>query len=221
MTGEAPHSVFLVAAARPNFMKVAPLYGALKTSRSVQTWLVHTGQHYDESLSDVFFRDLGLPRPHITLDVGSGTHGAQTARVLERFEAELSRVQPALVIVVGDVNSTLGCALAASKMVYPCTRRPLLAHVEAGLRSFDRSMPEEVNRVLTDAISDYLFITEESARANLLREGIPEERIFFAGNVMIDTLLQQATRARREAAWTSFDLPPRGYALMTIHRPSN
>jgi UDP-N-acetylglucosamine 2-epimerase (non-hydrolysing) len=215
------HSVFLVAAARPNFMKVAPLYAALNANKSVHTWLVHTGQHYDPSLSDVFFRDLGLPQPHISLDVGSGRHGAQTARVLERFEAEITKIQPALVIVVGDVNSTLGCALAAAKMVYAGGGRPLLAHVEAGLRSFDRSMPEEVNRVLTDAISDYLFITEESARENLLREGIPPERIFFVGNVMIDTLLQQAARARREAVWKSFEVPPRGYALVTIHRPSN
>jgi UDP-N-acetylglucosamine 2-epimerase (non-hydrolysing) len=213
--------VFLVAGARPNFMKVAPIHAALAASGRFDVSLVHTGQHYDARLSDVFFRDLGIPSPDVTLDVGSAPHGAQTARVLERFEQLLVKEQPDLVIVVGDVNSTLACALAAVKTQYPNGRRPLVAHVEAGLRSYDRSMPEEVNRVLTDQISDLLFTTEESAAENLAREGIPEDRVFFVGNVMIDTLLAQAARARELAAWTRFGVAPREYAVLTLHRPSN
>jgi UDP-N-acetylglucosamine 2-epimerase (non-hydrolysing) len=172
-------------------------------------------------LSDVFLNDLGLPRPHISLDVGSGDHGMQTARVLERFECALKDGQPDLVIVVGDVNSTLACAIAAAKVTYPDGRRPQIAHVEAGLRSFDRTMPEEINRVLTDAISDFLFITEEEALRNLLREGIPPDRVYFVGNVMIDTLRQQSARAVRMSFWRTMGLKSREYALLTIHRPSN
>ncbi|MGH7858823.1 MAG: non-hydrolyzing UDP-N-acetylglucosamine 2-epimerase [Candidatus Binatia bacterium] len=214
-------SVCLVAGARPNFMKVAPVYRALAATPGLEPMLVHTGQHYDEGLSEVFFRDLAIPEPEIHLGVGSGSHGAQTARILERFENVLAEREPGVVVVVGDVNSTLACSLAASKTVYRSGKRPKIAHVEAGLRSFDRTMPEEVNRVLTDAISDFLFVTEESAVVNLRREGIPEERVFFVGNVMIDTLLAHAERAVGLRAWEHFDVEPEGYALLTLHRPRN
>jgi UDP-N-acetylglucosamine 2-epimerase (non-hydrolysing) len=214
-------SVYLIAGARPNFMKLAPVYKALAANENYSVTIVHTGQHYDEGLSDVFFRDLDLPRPDIALEVGSRSHGAQTARILERFEQALVEGEPDLVIVVGDVNSTIACTLAAAKTVYPSDRRPRVAHVEAGLRSFDRTMPEEINRILTDAISDFLFTTEESANINLAREGIPEDRVFFVGNVMIDTLLQQAHRAATLRAWEVLGLNNQGYAVLTLHRPSN
>lgn len=214
-------SIFLVAGARPNFMKVAPLYQALSSRPHFHVTLVHTGQHYDPELSDVFFRDLDLPTPQIALGVKAGTHGAQTGRVLERFEQELLTHQPDLVMVVGDVNSTVACALAAVKLQYPDGRRPQVAHVEAGLRSFDRTMPEEINRLVTDAMSDYLFTTEPSAASNLRREGVPDDRIFFAGNVMIDTLRAQSSRARALRAWDAFGLTAGSYAVVTVHRPSN
>ncbi len=217
----AAASVFLVAGARPNFVKVAPVYRALETSAAFDVTLVHTGQHYDERLSDSFFRDLDMPRPGVHLEVGSGSHGQQTARVLERFEEQLQRRQPDLVIVVGDVNSTIACSLATAKTVYPDGRRPKVAHVEAGLRSFDRTMPEEINRLLTDSISDYLFITEPSAEDNLRREGVPDEKIFFVGNVMIDTLLDQVERAAALEAWADLGLDERRYGVVTLHRPSN
>jgi UDP-N-acetylglucosamine 2-epimerase (non-hydrolysing) len=174
-------TVFLVAGARPNFMKIAPLYKRLSAVPDIDAQVVHTGQHYDEAMSDVFFRQLGLPSPHLSLTVGSAPHGAQTGRVLERFESALLELRPAAVVVVGDVNSTLACALATAKVKFPDGSRPLLAHVEAGLRSGDRSMPEEVNRVLTDAISDLLFTTEESATANLLREMCPRRGSISSG----------------------------------------
>jgi UDP-N-acetylglucosamine 2-epimerase (non-hydrolysing) len=212
---------FVVAGARPNFMKVAPLYRALLGTDRFAPMLVHTGQHYDPELSDVFFTDLGLPRPDINLDVGSGSHGEQAARILERFEAALARERPGLVIVVGDVNSTVACALATAKMKYSRGLRPRLAHVEAGLRSFDRTMPEEVNRVVTDAVSDFLFTTEESANVNLQREGIEKRSVFFVGNVLIDTLLQQAERAVELKSWEAFGVRAGEYAVLTLHRPAN
>jgi UDP-N-acetylglucosamine 2-epimerase (non-hydrolysing) len=214
-------SVFLVGGARPNFMKVAPLYHALRKSGQFAITLVHTGQHYDDQLAGSFFRDLNLPDPDVSLNVGSGTHGAQTARVLERFEQELMRLQPDLVVVVGDVNSTIACALAVVKTVYPDGRRPKVAHVEAGLRSFDRTMPEEINRILCDAISDFLFVTEESGVRHLEREGVDPSRVFLVGNVMIDTLRQQAPAAEALAIWRRMDLSERRYAVATLHRPSN
>lgn len=217
----SPVSIFLVAGARPNFMKVAPVYKALAASEKFSVILVHTGQHYDEGLSDVFFRDLDLPRPDIILAVGSGSHGVQTARILEPFEKAVVEGEPDLVVVVGDVNSTIACALAAAKIVYSSGRRPKVAHVEAGLRSFDRTMPEEINRVLTDAISDFLFTTEESANVNLTREGIPEHRIFFVGNVIIDTLMEHAHRAAALRAWEALGLKDQSYSVLTLHRPSN
>ena len=214
-------SVFLVGGARPNFMKVAPLYHAFQESGLFDVTLIHTGQHYDDRLAGSFFRDLGLPDPDVTLNVGSGSHAAQTARVLERFEQELCRLEPDLVVVVGDVNSTIACALAAVKVVYPDARRPKVAHVEAGLRSFDRTMPEEINRILCDAITEFLFVTEESGVVNLEAEGVDSSRIFLVGNVMIDTLRQQSAAARALATWTRFGLGERGYGLATLHRPSN
>jgi UDP-N-acetylglucosamine 2-epimerase (non-hydrolysing) len=213
--------IFLVGGARPNWMKLSALYHALKTSPHFVVSLVHTGQHYDDRMAGSFFRDLGLPAPDIALAVGSGSHGAQTARILERFEEQLTAHEPDLVLVVGDVNSTIACALATAKMVYSDGRRPKVIHVEAGLRSGDRTMPEEVNRVLTDAISDYLFVTEQSGVDNLLREGCVPESIFLVGNVMIDTLLSQAAEARQRAAWRSFGVVPQGYAVATLHRPAN
>ncbi|MEP6919121.1 MAG: UDP-N-acetylglucosamine 2-epimerase (non-hydrolyzing) [Acidobacteriota bacterium] len=213
--------MFLVGGARPNWMKLAPLYRAFTKSSCFAVSLVHTGQHYDDKMAGSFFRELGLPDPDIALSVGAGSHGAQTARILEKFEAQLIKHEPDLVVVVGDVNSTIACALATAKMVYPDGRRPKVAHVEAGLRSGDRTMPEEVNRVLTDAISDYLFVTEQSGVVNLQREGRPADIIFLVGNVMIDTLLSQADQARERAAWTNFGVDPQNYAIATLHRPAN
>ena len=217
----SPTSVFLVGGARPNFMKVAPLYHAFRKSPAFSVTLVHTGQHYDDRLAGSFFRDLGLPEPEIALNVGSGSHGAQTARVLERFEQELVKHQPDLVVVVGDVNSTIACALATVKMVYPDGRRPRVAHVEAGLRSFDREMPEEINRILCDAISNFLFVTEEAGIRHLAAEGVDPARVFLVGNVMIDTLRQQSAAAEALATWATLGLEERGYGVATLHRPSN
>jgi len=214
-------SVFLVGGARPNFMKVAPLYHAFRRSELFAVTLVHTGQHYDDRLAGSFFRDLSLPDPDISLNVGSGTHATQTARILERFEEELYRHTPDLVVVVGDVNSTIACALATAKAVYPDGRRPKVAHVEAGLRSFDWTMPEEINRILCDRISDFLFVTEESGVRNLQAEGVDPSLIFLVGNVMIDTLRKQAAVAASAAAWARFGLSEQRYALATLHRPSN
>ena len=213
--------VSLVGGARPNFMKLAPLYDALRRSECFAVRLVHTGQHYDEPMSGTFFRELGLPDPHATLAVGSGTHAAQTARVLERFEADLRASRPDLLVVVGDVNSTLACALAAAKTCYDDGRRPRIAHVEAGLRSFDRTMPEEINRVLTDAIADYLFVTEPAGVDNLLHEGCTADRVFLVGNLMIDTLLACADDASAARPWLALGLQPQGYAVATLHRPAN
>ena len=214
-------SVFLVVGARPNFMKIAPLYKRLNAVPGIDAQIVHTGQHYDDAMSEVFFRQLGLPQPQISLTVGSAPHGAQTGRVLERFESALIEHRPSAVVVVGDVNSTLACALATAKLQYSDGSRPLLAHVEAGLRSGDRSMPEEVNRVLTDAISDMLFTTEEGAATNLLRENVPAARIHFVGNVMIDCLIDAWPHIENRRAWADLGLAPHTYGLVTLHRPSN
>ena len=211
-----PH-ILIAVGARPNFMKAAPLIRALRKTRRAKVTLVHTGQHYDPDLSAVFFRDLKLPPPRINLRAGSGSHSAQTAAILQRFEPVLEKLRPDAVVVVGDVNSTLACALAAWKMPY----RPWVVHVEAGLRSFDRSMPEEANRKLTDHLADLLFAPSPDAVANLRREGIPARRIFFAGNVMIDSLRAVQGRARSSRALQRLGLRPRQYALVTLHRPSN
>ena len=206
--------VLCVVGARPNFMKMAPILGAFARHRPrIPSLLVHTGQHYDQFMSDQLFRDLGLQLPDLNLEVGSGSHAVQTAEVMKRFEPVLDQHHPSCVLVVGDVNSTLACSLVAAKKGFP------VVHVEAGLRSFDRRMPEEVNRVLTDQIADRLYTTERSALANLLREGVPAERVMFAGNVMIDSLLAHAHLARRVD--TEFAAEARGYAVATLHRPSN
>ena len=221
-------SVALVAGARPNFMKLAPIVHALQARKGVagasgidlRFSIVHTGQHYDANMSDVFFRELGIPDPDRHLDVGSGTHAEQTARIMVAFEKYLQEDRPDLVVVVGDVNSTVACSLTAKKLGIR------VAHVEAGLRSFDTGMPEEINRKVTDSISDLLFVTEESGVRNLRAEGISEEKVFFVGNVMIDTLL-------RNVAWVdSKDFHPsepvrlfcnsgQRYGVLTLHRPSN
>jgi UDP-N-acetylglucosamine 2-epimerase (non-hydrolysing) len=204
-----------VAGARPNFMKIAPLMHEMRKHPEIQPVLVHTGQHYDEKMSKLFFDDLQIPKPDINLEVGSASHSVQTAKIMIAFEEVLLQEKPDLVLVVGDVNSTIGCALPAVKLLIP------VAHVEAGLRSFDREMPEEINRVLTDAISAYLFITEPSGEENLLREGILKEKIFFVGNVMIDTLLANKAKADASPILHTLGLSPQGFALLTLHRPSN
>lgn len=204
-----------VVGARPNFMKIAPILGACAARPGIRSTLVHTGQHYDESMSDSFFEQLRIGRPDVNLGVGSASHAQQTAAVLQRFEPVLLETRPDLVLVVGDVNSTLACSLAAVKMGIP------VAHVEAGLRSFDRTMPEEINRVMTDAIAELLFVTEQSAVANLEREGIDPARIHFVGNVMIDSLLAHRDAAARSDVVERLGLKPSGYAVLTLHRPSN
>lgn len=204
-----------VVGARPNFMKIAPLLDEMRRRPGLEPLLVHTGQHYDARMSDRFLEQLGIPEPDLHLGVGSGSHAVQTAQVMTAFESAVAELEPDLVLVVGDVNSTLAASLVAAKAGIP------LAHVEAGLRSFDRSMPEEINRLVTDVLADHLFVTERSGVENLRREGIPEDRIHFVGNVMIDTLLRNRTRA------DALDMPGRvgvragEYALVTLHRPSN
>lgn len=205
-----------VVGARPNFMKVAPLVAALSPWRdTVEQVLVHTGQHYDYQMSRVFFEDLEMPDPVEHLDAGSGTHAEQTARVMLAFEPVLLQRQPDWVVVVGDVNSTLACALVCSKL------NVRLAHVEAGLRSGDRSMPEEINRLLTDQIADLLFTPSPDADANLLREGVDPAKIHFVGNVMIDTLMKMLPKARLRQVVDNLGLQRREYTLVTLHRPSN
>lgn len=215
--------VICIVGARPNFMKMAPILRAMADNvPRIPTLLVHTGQHYDNDMSGKLFEDLCLPRPDINLEVGSGSHAVQTAEVMRRFEPVLDRYCPSSVLVVGDVNSTLACTLVAVKKGIPSV------HVEAGLRSFDRAMPEEINRILTDQVADRLYTTERNAEKNLLREGIPAERICFAGNVMIDSLLFHRDRAHSArdvltAAGKDPDLigHPAGYGVVTMHRPSN
>jgi len=202
--------VLNVVGARPNFMKIAPIVEAMKKAPELETILVHTGQHYSEGMSDVFFRDLEIPVPDVHLGVGSGSHAEQTARIMVEFEKVCLEHKPDLVLVVGDVNSTMACTIVAAKLLVP------VAHVEAGLRSFDRAMPEEINRVVTDALASMLFTTSRDADENLKREGVDESKIFFVGNVMIDTLLKH----RRKASAIRVDKPAQ-YALVTLHRPSN
>jgi UDP-N-acetylglucosamine 2-epimerase (non-hydrolysing) len=206
--------ILSVVGARPNFMKVGPLHRAFARRDGVRSRIVHTGQHYDERMSDVFFRQLGLPEPDVTLGVGSGTHAEQTGRVMMAFEAVVQEEEPDLVVVVGDVNSTLAAALVAAKLHVP------VAHVEAGLRSGDRRMPEEINRLATDAIADHLFVTEQSGLDHLRREGVSDERVHFVGNVMIDSLVHFRENAST-AVLDELGLEPKGYALVTMHRPRN
>ena len=211
-----PYKILCIAGARPNFMKIAPLMDALRRfPEEFAPTIVHTGQHYDDKLSKVFFDELGIPRPEVNLNVGSGTHAQQTAAVMAAFEPVLVERGADMVLVVGDVNSTIACALVACKLGIP------VAHVEAGLRSFDRSMPEEINRILTDQISDLLFTTEAAAEEHLRREGIDTAKVHFVGNVMIDTLLAHRERARALNVPATLGLQPHGYGLITLHRPSN
>ncbi|HET6142766.1 MAG TPA: UDP-N-acetylglucosamine 2-epimerase (non-hydrolyzing) [Candidatus Acidoferrales bacterium] len=236
--------IMIVVGARPNFMKAAPMIAAMREhnrkrsassaqqqmeTEEIQTILVHTGQHYDEAMSGSFFVDLGLPKPDVHLGIGSGSHAAQTAEIMRRFEGVLLEHKPDALIVVGDVNSTLACAMVAAKISYDgIGTRPLIVHVEAGLRSFDRQMPEEINRIITDHLSDLLFVTEESGVTNLCREGVRQNRIYFVGNTMIDSLLASQEKASQSSILEEFGLTSgnakageRPYALLTLHRPSN
>lgn len=213
--------VFLIAGARPNFMKIAPIYRASRKFPGVECKIVHTGQHYDQEMSQTFFDELEIPAPAYHLEAGSGTHAVQTAKIMVAFEEVCEKERPDLVMVVGDVNSTLACSVVAKK------EQIKVAHVEAGLRSFDLAMPEEINRMVTDSISDYFFVTEESGAQNLLREGKPQDKVCFVGHVMIDNLLYQK-RKLDDGAFDLRDLPvcalkqEKGkYAFLTLHRPSN
>lgn len=213
--GGGMKTVLCVAGARPNFMKIAPLMKAFAPRPGLRASLVHTGQHYDANMSALFFDQLGMPRPEVELGVGSGSHAAQTAAIMTAFEPVVRERRPDAVLVVGDVNSTVACGLVAVKLGVR------LFHVEAGLRSFDRRMPEEINRILTDAMSDLLFCTERSGVDNLRREGVAEEKIRLVGNVMIDTLLAHRERAEAAVALETWGLVSRRYAVLTLHRPSN
>jgi UDP-N-acetylglucosamine 2-epimerase (non-hydrolysing) len=231
--------ILTVVGARPNFMKAGPIlraireYNAKGNGPEIRNLLVHTGQHYDAIMSDQFFEDLNLPKPDVHLGVGSGTQAGQTAEILQKFEDVVAREWPDVVIVVGDVNSTVACALATAKLpVAASCVRPLITHVEAGLRSFDREMPEEINRIVTDHLADLLFVTEEAGLVNLRREGIPSEKIFFVGNTMIDSLLISQEKAGESAILGQIGLRAGAghngkgaavepFALLTLHRPSN
>lgn len=210
--------ILLVVGARPNFMKMAPLYFAMSQAEGIEPAIVHTGQHYDYAMSQAFFEDLELPEPHHYLEVGSGTHAEQTGKVMIEFEKVLGADEPDLVVVFGDVNSTVACSLTAKKLHVP------VAHVEAGLRSFDETMPEEINRRVTDAISDLLFTPSTDGDENLRQEGANHTRVRCVGNIMIDsvvTILSRISAAQEEETLRQLDLPPRDYALVTLHRPSN
>jgi UDP-N-acetylglucosamine 2-epimerase (non-hydrolysing) len=219
---KAPLKLLLVAGARPNFMKIAPLIRAMQRhggregeGGTMQYSLVHTGQHYDARMSQVFFDEMGLPAPRANLGVGSGSHAAQTARIMLGFEPVCLEVDPDWVVVVGDVNSTMACTLVSAKIGFK------VAHVEAGLRSFDRGMPEEINRVVTDAVADLLFTPSEDASENLRREGVAEAKIRFVGNIMIDALLANLPQVRRSAVLGNLGLERKAFAYVTLHRPAN
>ncbi|MBW1793369.1 MAG: UDP-N-acetylglucosamine 2-epimerase (non-hydrolyzing) [Deltaproteobacteria bacterium] len=207
--------IHLIAAARPNFMKIAPLYHALKKEEWATPVIVHTGQHYDLNMSDAFFNDLGLPEPDLHLGVGSGTHAEQTGQVMITYEKALMQSRPDLVVVVGDVNSTMAATLAAVKLGIE------VAHLEAGLRCFDRTMPEEINRLVTDALADILWTPSPDADENLMREGISSDKIHRVGNIMIDSLEMLREKIEKQRAYKEFGLNPDDYGLVTLHRPSN
>ena len=223
-------NIHLIAAARPNFMKIAPLYHALKSEEWVDPVIIHTGQHYDLNMSDVFFEDLGIPEPDIHLGVGSGTHATQTGNVMMAYEQVLLESKPDLVVVVGDVNSTVACTLAAAKINqykgqlttnHGRDRRPYVGHLEAGLRSFDRTMAEEINRLVTDALADILWTPSADADENLSREGISGDKIERVGNIMIDSLEMLRNKIQAQQTTKDFGLKLQGYGLVTLHRPSN
>jgi UDP-N-acetylglucosamine 2-epimerase (non-hydrolysing) len=207
--------VISVVGARPNFMKVAPIHRAFESYAGIEHIIVHTGQHYDKNMSDAFFQDLEMPHPKHFLSAGSGTHAQQTAKVMVEFEKVIEEEKPDMVIVVGDVNSTVACSLTSVKLHIP------VAHVEAGLRSGDRDMPEEINRIVTDSICNLAFITEESGKVNLLKENYPEENIYFVGNTMIDSQHFALNKLQGNDVLKRLDLPSKGYVLSTVHRPSN
>jgi UDP-N-acetylglucosamine 2-epimerase (non-hydrolysing) len=207
--------IILIAGARPNFMKIAPLMRAFAARDGIDAMLVHTGQHYDEAMSDLFFRQLGIPEPDMNLEIGSASHAVQTAEIMKAFEPICLAEKPDAVLVVGDVNSSIACGMVAVKLGIK------LIHVEAGLRSFDRTMPEEINRMLTDSISDMLFCTEPSGVEHLKNEGVADERVFLVGNVMIDTLLANKAKADASAILDDLELQPGKFAALTLHRPAN
>jgi UDP-N-acetylglucosamine 2-epimerase (non-hydrolysing) len=225
--------VLSIVGARPNFMKIASIERAIsernvmRRAPDIEHVIIHTGQHYDEHMSSLFFDELNLPKPAFNLEVGSASHAVQTAQIMERFEPVLLAEKPDVLLVVGDVNSTVACALVAVKARYngSLRSRPVIGHVEAGLRSFDSDMPEEINRILTDALSDLLFITEEQAKINLEREGIPKDKVHFVGNVMIDTLINHLEKAKALSDSFLGGIPIRAladkYGVATLHRPTN
>ena len=227
--------IMSIAGARPNFMKLASIARAAESynrkldksghdnTNRIHHIIVHTGQHYDEKMSKAFFDELGIPKPDINLEVGSGSHAVQTAEIMKRFEQVLLKELPDVIIVVGDVNSTIACTLVAAKIEYPAghhRKRPAIVHVEAGLRSFDRDMPEEINRILTDSLSDLLFVTEQSGIQNLQKEGVSKEKTHLVGNVMIDTLIDHLEKAKKSKIKELLSINGR-YGLVTLHRPSN
>lgn len=225
-----PIKVLCIAGARPNFMKISPILAAFAARPEFDARLIHTGQHYDDALSTVFFEDLGIPRPDRNLEVGSGTHASQTAEIIVRFEEVMQEEQPQVVLVVGDVNSTVACTLVASKfrLTTPFQTaklglrdRPITVHVEAGLRSRDREMPEEINRLLTDAVCDLLYVSDPEGMDNLKAEGTAEARYAYVGNVMIDTLVTARDRAMQSDILDKVGVPEKGFGLVTLHRPSN
>lgn len=211
--------ISIVAGARPNFMKIAPIieaiHNAQEEGKNISFRLVHTGQHYDKKMSGDFFEQLGIPEPDVNLEAGSGTQAEQTAAIMVRFEKELINNRPDLLIVVGDVTSTMACAITAQKLCVP------VAHVEGGIRSNDWTMPEEINRLVTDSITNYFFTTSEVANSNLRNTGVTEERIFFVGNTMIDTLLKQMPNFTKPTFWDALGLRDKQYLVITLHRPSN
>ena len=213
--------IISVVGARPNFMKIAPIHRAFQKYKKenpevrLEHLICHTGQHYDENMSRIFFEDLEMPQPDFYLGIGSGSHAEQTAKIMIEFEKILLSEKPDLIIVVGDVNSTIACSLVAVKLNIK------VAHVEAGLRSFDRNMPEEINRLLTDSIADYLFVTEKSGLENLINEGVPKKKVFFTGNVMIDSLVYFLKKADNSEILNNYDLKKGSFILITMHRPSN
>jgi len=209
----------IIAGARPNFMKIAPIIAAIEQAQSkgknIQYRLIHTGQHYDKNMSAGLFEELGIPEPHVNLGCGGGTQAEQTANIMVKFERDILEYPADLVLVVGDVTSTMACSIVAKKL------QVKVAHVEAGIRSFDLSMPEEINRMVTDSIADYFFTTSEIANENLRNTGIEDDQLFFVGNTMIDTLLKNIFRFKKPAVWTDIGLQPQQYFVITLHRPAN